>query len=168
MPRPSCPSVGGYGLIQANVNHSPHAQDLLQQSMVEGGFTLAIVAEPHRPPWKSPYWAVSSGWAGDSVANRWRSVPGGPDTTPIERGDRHVAVQWGPIAVVGVYLKPTRRSAPFRDWLLDIGQTVLRLSPRPVLVAGDFNAWHTSWGSRHDNERGRALDVWAATHGLVL
>ncbi|XP_011860203.1 PREDICTED: uncharacterized protein LOC105557553 [Vollenhovia emeryi] len=108
--------------------------------MVESGFTLAIVTEPHRPPRRSPYWAVDNGRAGDSVAIRWRSVPGGPDTAAIERGERHVVVQWGPIAVVGVYLRPTRSLAPFKDWLLDIGQTVLRLSPRPVLDAGDFNA----------------------------
>ncbi|XP_011858863.1 PREDICTED: uncharacterized protein LOC105556386 [Vollenhovia emeryi] len=31
------------------LNHSPQAQDLLQQSVVESGFTLAIVSEPHRP-----------------------------------------------------------------------------------------------------------------------
>ncbi|XP_011860051.1 PREDICTED: uncharacterized protein LOC105557412, partial [Vollenhovia emeryi] len=169
MPRsPPRPNLGGFGLIQANVNHSPQAQDLLQQNVVESGYTLAIVTEPHRPPRDSPYWPVDNRQAGDSVAIRWRSVPGGPGTTPIESGKRHVAVQWGPIAVVGVYLRPTKRSAPFRDWLLDVGRTVLRLSPRPVLVAGDFNAWHTSWGSRRDNERGRALNEWAATHGLVL
>ncbi|XP_011858908.1 PREDICTED: uncharacterized protein LOC105556426, partial [Vollenhovia emeryi] len=154
--------------MEANVNHSPQAQDLLQQSMVESGFTLAIVSEPHRPPRDSPYWAVDNGQAGDSVAIRWRSVPGGPGTTVIEKGQRHVAVQWGPIAVVGVYLRPTRRLALFRGWLSDIGRTVLRLSPRPVLVAGDFNAWHTSWGSRRTNSKGQALDEWAAEHGLVL
>ncbi|XP_011858269.1 PREDICTED: uncharacterized protein LOC105555838, partial [Vollenhovia emeryi] len=127
MPRhPPRPNLGGYGLFQANVNHSPHAQDLLQQSMVERGFTLAIVAEPHRPPRTgSPFWAVDNGAAGDSVAIRWRSVPGGPDTTAIVSGERHVAVQWGPIAVVGVYLRPTKSFAPFEGWLEDIGQTVL-------------------------------------------
>ncbi|XP_011869931.1 PREDICTED: uncharacterized protein LOC105563169, partial [Vollenhovia emeryi] len=170
MPRhPPRPIPGGYGLIQANVNHSHHAQELLQQSVVGWGFTLAIVAEPHRLPRDGrPFWAVDNGAAGDSVAIRWRSVPGGPDTTAITSGERHVAVQWGPIAVVGIYLRPTRRPAPFEDWLSDIGQTVLSLSPRPVLVAGDFNAWHASWGSQRDNEKGRVLHEWAVTHGLVL
>ncbi|XP_011859034.1 PREDICTED: uncharacterized protein LOC105556318, partial [Vollenhovia emeryi] len=122
MSRPPRPNLRGYGLLQANVNHSPSAQDLLHQSMMERGFTLAILSEPHRPPEGSPYWAV--GRAESSVAIRWRSEPGGPDATPIERGERHVAVQWGPIAVVGAYLKPTRRLAPFEGWLSDIGQTV--------------------------------------------
>ncbi|XP_011858703.1 PREDICTED: serine/arginine repetitive matrix protein 1-like [Vollenhovia emeryi] len=49
-----CPNMRGFGLLQANVNHSPHAQDLLQQSMMERGFTLAIVSEPHRAPENSP------------------------------------------------------------------------------------------------------------------
>ncbi|XP_011872682.1 PREDICTED: uncharacterized protein LOC105564705, partial [Vollenhovia emeryi] len=170
MPRhPPRPILGGFGLLQANVNHSRHAQDLLQQSMVGWGFTLAIVAEPHRPPRDGrPCWAVDDGAAGDSVAMRWRSVPGGPDTTAIASGARHVAVQWGPIAVVGVYLRPTKSLAPFEGWLEDLGQVVLSLSPKPVLVAGDFNSWHTSWGSRRDNGRGRALARWAAAHGLVL
>ncbi|XP_011867953.1 PREDICTED: uncharacterized protein LOC105562057 [Vollenhovia emeryi] len=135
---PPRPNRKGYGLLQANVNHSPHAQDLLQQSMTERGFTLAIVSEPHRAPENSPYWAV--GRERGSVAIRWRSEPGGPHTTAIERGDRHVAVQWGRIAVVGAYLRPNRRLRPFEGWLSDIGQTLIRLSPRPVLVAGDFNA----------------------------
>ncbi|XP_011858589.1 PREDICTED: uncharacterized protein LOC105556127, partial [Vollenhovia emeryi] len=166
--RPATHVLGAKTCAQknANVNHSPHAQELLQQSMMERGFTLAIVSEPHRAPENSPYWAV--GLARDSVAIRWRSVPGGPGMTVIERGDRHVAVQWGRIAVVGTYLRPTRRLAPFEDWLSDIGQTLIRLSPRPVLVAGAFNAWHTNWGSRRTNGRGKALARWAAMHGLVL
>ncbi|XP_011859144.1 PREDICTED: uncharacterized protein LOC105556660 [Vollenhovia emeryi] len=140
MSRPPRPNLKGYGLLQANVNHSPHAQDLLQQSMVERGFTLAIVAEPHRPPRSSPYWAV--GQAGDSVAIRWRSVPGGPSTTPIESGERHIAVQWGPIVVVGVYLRPTRRLAPFKGWLSDLGQTVL--TPLSCRRIDQFAFWTRS------------------------
>ncbi|XP_011870808.1 PREDICTED: uncharacterized protein LOC105563651, partial [Vollenhovia emeryi] len=136
--------------------------------MVESGYTLAIVSEPDRPPRNSPYWAVDNGRAGDLVAIRWRSVPGGPDTAAIEKGERHVAVQWGPIAVVGAYLRPTRRLPLFEGWLLDIGQTLVRLSPRLVLVAGNFNAWNTRWGSRCTNKRGEVLAEWAETHGLVL
>ena len=36
-------------IIQANINHSARAQDLLLQTMGELGLGLAVVAEPYRP-----------------------------------------------------------------------------------------------------------------------
>ena len=37
-------------IIQANLNHSVGAQDLLLQAMAEHGLGLAVVAEPYRVP----------------------------------------------------------------------------------------------------------------------
>ncbi|KAK9296739.1 hypothetical protein QLX08_009353 [Tetragonisca angustula] len=42
-------------IIQANVNHSAMAQDLLLHTMAEGGYELAVVSEPYRIP-KHPNW----------------------------------------------------------------------------------------------------------------
>ncbi|XP_011859601.1 PREDICTED: uncharacterized protein LOC105557067 [Vollenhovia emeryi] len=158
--------MGGFGLLQANVARSPGAQDLLMQALAEGGYTLTVVAEPSRVPPNHPSWL--GGRRDRTIAIYWRSWQGAPTTTALERGDRHVIMQWGPIAVVGVYLRPTKNLAHFEDWLSDIERSVRRLSPKPVLVAGDFNAWSTAWGSRRTNSKGEVLERWAAALGLVL
>ncbi|XP_011859148.1 PREDICTED: uncharacterized protein LOC105556664 [Vollenhovia emeryi] len=158
--------MGGFGLLQANVARSPRAQDLLMQALAEGGHTLAVVAEPSRVPPNHSNWL--GGRRNKTIAIYWQSLQGAPTTTALERGDRHVIVQWGPITVVGVYLKPTKSLVHFEGWLSDIERFVRRLSPKPVLVAGDFNAWSTAWGSRRTNSKGEALERWTAALGLVL
>jgi len=45
---------------------------------------------------------------------------------------------------------------------------VRRCLPRPVLVAGDFNAWAEACGSRRTNLRGRVLLDWTAELDLQL
>jgi len=41
-------------------------------------------------------------------------------------------------------------------------------SPRPVFLAGDFNAHSALWGSRRGNRRGGIVKDWTAQLGLVL
>ncbi|XP_011858960.1 PREDICTED: uncharacterized protein LOC105556473 [Vollenhovia emeryi] len=136
------------------------------QTLAEGGYTLAVVAEPGRVPPNHPSWL--DGRREKTVAMYWRSWQGAPITTALERDDRHVVVQWGPIAVVGVYLRPTKSLVHFEGWVSDVEQAVRRSSPKPVLVAGDINAWSTAWGCRRTNSKGEALERWAAALGLVL
>ncbi|KAA5582783.1 hypothetical protein F3H14_37165, partial [Pseudomonas aeruginosa] len=43
-----------------------------------------------------------------------------------------------------------------------------RLGSRPVIVAGDFNAKCTAWGSPRTDSRGEALSEWAIATSLFL
>lgn len=152
-------------LIQANVGRARAAQDLLLQTIAEYGCTLGIVAEPNHVPEKHPC------WAGDelgSVAITWRWWQGAPVCTLLESGRHYVAVRWGSTAVIGVYLPPSGTFANFETWLEDLEACIRRLQPLPTLVAGDFNSWSQTWGSRRTGVRGRALEEWAAALDLVL
>lgn len=152
-------------LLQANVGRSRGAQDLFFQTLAEQNHTLGIAAEPNFIPKNHPCWA---GDILESVAITWRWWQGAPICTPLERGQHYVAVRWGPIAVIGVYLPPSGTLATFERWLENIGACIRRLHPLPTLVAGDFNSWSTTWGSRRTDAKGRTLEEWAAASDLVL
>lgn len=152
-------------LLQANVGRARGAQDLLLQTLAECGCTLGIAAEPNHIPQGHPCW---TGDEMGSVAITWRWWKGAPTCSPLESGRHFVAVRWGSVAVVGVYLPPSGTLAEFEMWLEDLGACIGRLQPMPIIVAGDFNAWSRTWGSRTTRARGRTLEEWAAALDLVL
>ncbi|XP_071579805.1 uncharacterized protein [Temnothorax nylanderi] len=91
-----------------------------------------------------------------------------PPCTPLEAGDGFVAAKWGLISVVGVYAPPSWDLAEFERTLYDLEACVRRCLPGRVMVAGDFNAKSLLWGSLRTDQRGRALEEWAAGLGLEL
>ncbi|XP_070530005.1 uncharacterized protein [Cardiocondyla obscurior] len=149
----------------ANVGRSKGAQDLLLHTMAEQKMIFAVVAEPNYVPKNHPC------WTGDelgSVALTWRWIPGTPSCAPIERGQRYVAARWGPTIIVGTYLPPSGTIEEYQKWLDDIAVCIRRVRNSPIIVAGDFNAWSTTWGSARTNARGRLVEAWAASMDLVL
>lgn len=152
-------------LIQANVGRSRGAQDLLAQTLAECNCTLGIIAEPNHIPEKHPCWAKDRT---NSVAITWRWWRGAPTCDVLESGQYYVAIRWGDIAVMGVYFPPSGTLAEFEMWLDGLKGCVRRHQRRPTLVAGDFNSWSRTWGSKKTGARGRTLEEWAATLDLVL
>ncbi|XP_013166408.1 PREDICTED: uncharacterized protein LOC106116895 [Papilio xuthus] len=103
-------------LLQANINHSARAQDLLFQSMAEWKIHVAVVAEPYRVP-------SGNEWVGDAdglVALTSRSVAGSPAFADVVRGRGYVAALVGDILVVGVYFSPNRSLADFERFLSEV------------------------------------------------
>jgi len=47
-------------------------------------------------------------------------------------------------------------------------KTDVRLKTTETLIAGDFNAWHTTWGSRYNNARGEALVDMISSLGMNI
>lgn len=47
-------------------------------------------------------------------------------------------------------------------------ESSIRASTTPVVISGDFNAWHVAWGSGLKNHRGEALYDTIVSSGLVL
>ncbi|XP_070160599.1 uncharacterized protein [Polyergus mexicanus] len=134
-------------------------------SLAERGFGLGIAAEPYYVPEANPCWI---GDRAGSVAITWRNDPTLPPCTPVEAGAGVVVVRWGPISVLGVYISPSVGLAQFEAFLDEVSACFRRQMPRPIIVAGDFNAKSTRWGSRFTNARGEALQDWAAALGLCL
>jgi len=158
--------MGSNRLLQSNVNHAPSAQDLLLQTMAERGVDLAIMAEPYRVPPGHSSWASDP--TGREVALTWRSTDTSLPCTFLEAGGGYVAVRWGRWTVVGVYLPPRLSLPEFEGRLDDIQACVEKYRRWPALVAGDFNAHSAKWGSRLTNNRGTAVENWAARLGLSL
>lgn len=151
--------------LQANVGRSREAQDLFLQTLAENNCVLGIAAEPNNVPRNHPC------WVGDtlaSVAITWRWWRGAPICSHLESGERYVAVRMGSVAVVGVYLPPSGTLVDFESWLEALESCIHRLRPLPIIMAGDFNSWSRSWGSKRTGARGRMLEVWAAEQDLVL
>lgn len=153
------------GILQANLNHACQAQDLFLHSLAERGCGLGIIAEPYRVPPNHPLWAVSRC---GRAAITWRTVTNYPPCTPLMAGEGYVAVRWGLIVVISIYLTPALVLAQFRRGLDEIGECIRRYMPSPVLAAGDFNAKSPTWGSPRQDPKGGALEAWAAGLNLCL
>lgn len=154
----------GGTILQANVNHSAAAQDLLCHHMAEWGIDLGIVSEPYRV-------LPRPDWAGDSDGRIAIVHRGGPHSLPFDiltKGRGFVVVGWGEVVVVGIYQSPNE-PLPTLEKLLENVEAAIR--PRlagPVLVAGDLNAKSGAWGSPVTNVFGRTVVEWADEMGLIV
>ncbi|XP_070168816.1 uncharacterized protein [Polyergus mexicanus] len=162
---PVCAELGRPADHRANLNHARRAQDLFLHTLAERGCGLGIAAEPYRVPEASPCWI---GDGAGSVAITWKNDPLLLCCTPIEAGRGVVAVRWGPISVVGCYISPNVDLAHYEAFFDGVAAVYRRQLPRPVIVAGDFNAKSTRWGSRLTDARGEVLQDWATALGLCL
>nr|XP_012220339.1 PREDICTED: uncharacterized protein LOC105671055 [Linepithema humile] len=152
-------------LLQANLNHARRAQDLFLSDLCKRDAGLGVAAEPYRVLDSDPNWVSASN---GSVVIVRRHYPRFPlPLTLVERG----GIRYG---AVGCLLRdkglcPSRRPhLEFLEQLQEMREGIRRCLPHPVLVAGDFNAWHQEWGSRLTNIRGEAVRDWAAGLGLLL
>ncbi|XP_043512253.1 uncharacterized protein LOC122529846 [Frieseomelitta varia] len=154
----------GLTILQANVNHSARAQDLLTQALTEWNAGLAVVSEPHRVP-------DNTNWAGDSTASV-AILRGTTTNTPplrvIERSRGFVSVSWGRIIVVGIYTPPSSPMPVHEKFLETLGRHLAHFPSHPTLVLGDFNAKSTLWSSPRTDARGNAVTQWAAGLDLRL
>lgn len=151
-------------LLQANINHSARAQDLLLQSMLEWQIDAVVAAEPY-------YVSDRPNWAGDSDGTVAIIVPDNISAAPLsvtDRGEGFVAVSWRGNTLIGIYYSPNRPLSEFERFLDRVGAAVRRAMPAPVIVLGDFNAKSAAWGSPDTDARGEAVEEWAAVYGLVL
>ncbi|KAH8397739.1 hypothetical protein KR215_000933, partial [Drosophila sulfurigaster] len=84
----------------------------------------------------------------------------------VKSGSFFVRARIGPIYFYSCYLPPSMDLQSFRaatDELADDAR-----SKTPCLIAGDFNAWATEWGSARTNDKGQALLEALATLDVVL
>jgi hypothetical protein len=93
------------------------------QSLVEQRIGLAVVAEPYSIP-------DASRRAGDLLGSDiilWTGVAGNPSCSIIEQGRDFVAVTWGDLAVVGVYVTPNISRVEYASFLDGLAACVRRL-----------------------------------------
>ncbi|XP_025161759.1 uncharacterized protein LOC112590178 [Harpegnathos saltator] len=136
---------------KANVGHGARAQDLCMQRLKELSAGLAVVTEPLWIPVRSANWFRGPDSSVAMVAN---PATGAPPCKFRESGPSYVAVDCGPITVVGIYLPHHRnkaglgRPAPIKALLDRVGELV-----------------RSPW---QRDRRGDTVIGWAAGLGLIL
>ncbi|XP_018368223.1 PREDICTED: uncharacterized protein LOC108764459 [Trachymyrmex cornetzi] len=150
-------------ILQANINHSCDGHNMLLQIMAENDYTMAIVSKPYWVPDNNTNWTANDR---RTVAITWRRVENPLPSMPLEKGDNFVAVRWGDMVLIGVYLSPSLDVAQFGQTLEEIERCVGRFQTGIVLVAGDFNAKTDLWGSAGTDTKGRCLRNWASATGM--
>ncbi|XP_018398447.1 PREDICTED: uncharacterized protein LOC108776343 [Cyphomyrmex costatus] len=131
--------------------------------MIENNAGLAIISEPHRVL-DHPYWLSDKR---EDVAICWRKDSHPMAFSLICAGEGYLTIKWGEIFVTGVYCSPNVSKATFKEWLDDLGQHIQGHLDKHILLCGDFNARSSLWGDRITNARGRILEEWSASFGLV-
>lgn len=93
----------------------------------------------------------ADGYAGSALLVR-RSLPFSQIPLPLVSPDFNiVAIKVFNISFLSVYIPH-----PHPSLIRDI-QSIISLVPSPIILLGDFNAHHSSWGSSHDDAFGLAL-----------
>lgn len=136
-------------IIQLNLNHCEAAQCLLEKNVQEIDGDVAILSEPYEnkdlPCWKTDSLGSSALWS----IKRAQIVDSKCDKTGFVR-----AVISG-ITMYSCYLPPRFSIEEYQNI---IDTLVMDAAGRKnILIAGDFNAWATEWGSSRSNARGKIL-----------
>ncbi|XP_049542487.1 uncharacterized protein LOC125955395 [Anopheles darlingi] len=139
-----------FGVVQLNTNHCEAAQELLLRTMQRYSRDIALLSEPYKVPTKDGSWCEDAcGLA--AIVTSGRCIIEERLSSPTDEG--FVA------AVIGgvTYAR-----------MLDNIVELLDRHRRPIVLAGDFNAWSTSWGSKSNNTRGDRLEEAIGRLNLVL
>ncbi|XP_073821458.1 uncharacterized protein [Musca autumnalis] len=135
-------------VIQLNLNHCEAAQDLLKQTVRELEVDLAIISEPYRNISSSNWYCDTSG-----TSTLWSINKPMQNVLNSELGFVRATVAG--LTVYSCYLPPRYDIEEYKHIITKLVNDAS--SKSPILIAGDFNAWATEWGSPRTNERGRIL-----------
>ncbi|CAB0040907.1 unnamed protein product [Trichogramma brassicae] len=138
-------------ILQLNLNHCEAAQDLLCDTISRLRIDVAILCEQYKNLAPPNTWLADA----DGQAAIW--VHGG---IPVqERPARvHPYFAWariGEIFFFSVYAPSRLSEREFSALLANITEEAR--GRRPLVIAGDFNAWSTEWGCRETRPRASIL-----------
>lgn len=137
--------------LQLNLNHCEVAQDLLWQTLRERKIDVAILCEPYMNVGSPNNWIVDVTGKAVVWVNENFHIQEIPTTQQV--GFTWVKVEG--IYICSVYAPPSASMDEFEQLLYAIVDTFRE--QHAVIIAGDFNAWATDWGSRTNNRRGDML-----------
>lgn len=138
-------------VVQINLNHCDTAQHLLRQSVAEHRCDVAIISEPYQIPPGDGNWISD----GTKTAAIW-TVGKYPIQEVVHCADEgFVIAKINGVFICSCYAPPRWTIEQFNRMLDKLTEELT--DRRPVVVAGDFNAWAVEWGSRLTNPRGSSL-----------
>lgn len=150
-------------ILQANINRSGRSLDLLLHHAKELEVGLLLVSEPSRIV-NSDKWFVSKD---NSAAIYYDMSFLKLRCRLAKQGSRFVAVYCGPYLVISVYISPNVGLFEYNSFLDELSG-VLSSRVDKVIIAGDFNAKDSLWGSRINNNKGLLVTRWAAERDLRI
>jgi len=106
------------------------------------------------------------GWYGDDRSGCAIGLVNG--FTPDELGEFGQGFVWlraNGVRIYSCYISPNILSSDFANFLTNLGTSIRRRSG-DLIIAGDFNAKHTSWDLAYSDNRGEQLATWLAALGL--
>ncbi|XP_070075724.1 uncharacterized protein [Drosophila takahashii] len=147
--------------LQINLNHCAVAQLLLEQNVIEENVDIALISEQYRNK-------NSGEWLADDSKKSAIWSCGNPklQISRKKSGNCFARAHVNGIAFYGCYLPPSLSLCQAISVLEGIAEDARE--NRPAVIAGDFNAWATDWGSPRTNPRGKALLESFAALDLVL
>uniref|UniRef100_A0ABD2X623 Reverse transcriptase domain-containing protein n=1 Tax=Trichogramma kaykai TaxID=54128 RepID=A0ABD2X623_9HYME len=145
------PSPPMMRILQLNLNHCEAAQDLLCDTISKLRIDVAILCEQYKNLAPPNTWLADA----DGQAAIW--VQGG---IPVQERPTRVYpyFSWariGGIFFFSVYAPPRLTGIEFSALLANITEEAR--GKRPLVIAGDFNAWSTEWGCRATRPRAPIL-----------
>lgn len=146
-------------ILQINLNCCKAAQALMYQMAAEKSADFLIVSEFNK---------ADSSWYVDS--NNKAAIVSVNHTAITNAGTSEAGFRW--IAAAGMriyscYWSPNTSLADYHDFLFRLERSI-RTSTANILLAGDFNAKHSDWGSSKNDPRGEALSELIHALGLLI
>lgn len=138
-------------VIQLNLNHCYAAQQLLCQTVAESGTDVAILSDPYRIPSGNGNWVADR----SNMAAIWTTGRYPVQEVVSTSDEGFVVAKVNGVYYCSCYAPPRWPIEQFSQMVDRV--TVVLAGRKPVVVAGDFNAWAVEWGSRSTDQRGQVL-----------
>lgn len=149
-------------ILQANLNRSRVANDLLHQIAREKDADLLLISEQYVYGQTSPWYSDDLG-----TAAIWIPNPGRVVVREHGCGRGFVWVRCRGTTFVSVYLTPNESIGEFLQKLDDL-EDLIRDVSGSVVVGGDFNAKALEWGMPDPDARGGYVLEMVARTGLLI
>ncbi|CAB0040345.1 unnamed protein product, partial [Trichogramma brassicae] len=138
-------------ILQLNLNHCEAAQDLLCDTISKLRIDVAILCEQYKNLAPPNTWLADA----DSQAAIWVQRGISVQERPAQVHPYFAWARIGGIFFFSVYAPPRLSEMEFSVLLADITEEAR--GRRPLVIAGDFNAWSTEWGCRETRPRASIL-----------
>ncbi|KAH7959489.1 hypothetical protein HPB49_011458 [Dermacentor silvarum] len=133
-----------------------------------GGNTTETNGKPRLPGYVTYTDPTEKGTAvlvrSNVAATQHATAQGGCEHTLVEIHAREIGSS-GNLFVMSAYCRPSQRQYEF-DCI--VRQAKGLAGTRPLLILGDFNAPHTTWGYKFQSKRGKALTKAMEDHEIAL
>lgn len=150
-------------ILQINLNRCQAAHDLLHQTQLELQADIVLISEPYI---NNTYWFTDTGNC-SAIWETPRALSRGTSIRPIYNGRGHVSALLDDTLIISCYFAPSLSLEQFCLALDEIEEVIQKLSPKEIIIGGDFNAKSPMWGSRFCDKRGSEVMSWAGKNNIL-